>query len=79
MPLTCHPPPLPPQIVGCTSEWIDADAPEPGLAQRSARALAQQLQWAGFLGLQAVIIRHPRNLLGAANFAQVLRQVGRPV
>lgn len=67
----CH------QIVGKVSSWIDPDSPEPELAQRSAAALQQELSWAAFLGLQAVLLPTPQQQhKGAFNFAQVVNQVG---
>lgn len=63
------------QIVGKVSSWIDPDSPEPELAQRSAAALQQELSWAAFLGLQAVLLPTPQQQhKGAFNHAQVVNQ-----
>lgn len=62
----------PPQIVGRTSSWIDPDSPDAALAARSARALKQELDWASFLGLQAVVVTPPPRLHAAVNFSRLL-------
>jgi hypothetical protein len=63
------------QIVGKVSPWINPDASDAELAQRSAAALQQELNWAAFLGLQAVLLPTPQQHKGAFNFAQVVNQV----
>lgn len=64
------------QIVGRTSAWIDPDAPNnPQLASSSCAALQQELSWAAFLGLQAVLLPAPRQLDACFNYAQVINQV----
>lgn len=64
------------QIVGRTSSWIDPDAADPQAASSSCAALQQQLSWAAFLGLQAVLLPQPRQLGRPFNYAQVINQVG---
>lgn len=64
------------QIVGRTSSWIDPDAADTALASSSCAALQQQLSWAAFLGLQAVLLPAPRQLDRPFNYAQVVNQVG---
>jgi hypothetical protein len=68
--MSCHN-----QIAGKVSPWINPDAADPKLAQRSAAALQQELNWAAFLGLQAVLLPPPQQAKGAFNFAQVVNQV----
>ncbi len=63
-----------PQIVGKTSTWIDPDSADPALAAKSAAALAQELEWASFLGLQAVLITPPRELHAAVNFSRIVNR-----
>ncbi|KAI8473882.1 MAG: PRMT5 arginine-N-methyltransferase-domain-containing protein [Monoraphidium minutum] len=62
------------QIVGRTSEWIDPDSSDRELAARSGRALAQELEWASFLGLQAVVVAAPPNLGKAVNFSRIVNR-----
>ncbi|KIY97450.1 putative Protein arginine N-methyltransferase 5 [Monoraphidium neglectum] len=62
------------QIVGKTSEWIHPDSSDADLAARSARALAQEIEWASFLGLQAVVVQPPPRLGAAVNFARLVNR-----
>eukprot|EP00775_Hariotina_reticulata_P012234 gene12234-12372_t len=62
------------QIVGKTSSWIDPDSEDPQTAAKGAQALLQELNWAAFLGLQAVLIPSPAHPAAAFNFAQILNQ-----
>jgi hypothetical protein len=64
------------QIVGRTSSWIDPDAADADAASSSCAALQQQLSWAAFLGLQAVLLPQPKQLHKPFNYAQVINQVG---
>jgi len=61
--------------VGRTSDWIDPDSPDAALASSSCAALQQQLSWAAFLGLQAVLLPQPRQLSSPFNYVQVVNQV----
>jgi hypothetical protein len=58
--------------VGATSSWIDPDAADPAAAALGAGALAQELEWASFLGLQAVLVTPPPLLSAAVNFPRVI-------
>ena len=68
--------PYAPQIVGRTSSWIDPDSSDPELAKRSSQALSQELSWAAFLGLQAVIVTPNPNATSIVNLAQIINKVG---
>lgn len=63
------------QIVGRTSSWIDPDSSDAGVSSSSCAALQQQLSWAAFLGLQAVLLPPPWQLDRPFNYAQVVNQV----
>ena len=65
------------QIVGRTSSWIDPDTADHTLSTSSCAALQQQLSWAAFLGLQAVLLPPPKQLQSHFNYAQVINQVSR--
>ncbi len=65
------------QIVGQVSAWIEPDAADAQACSRSCSALQQELSWAGFLGLQAVLLpMQQAPLQHAVNYAQVVNQVG---
>lgn len=67
------------QIVGRTSAWINPDAADAELAKSSSQALSQELAWAAFLGLQAVIIQPPpgSHLVNLAQLVNKVRQTTR--
>jgi len=54
--------------------WINPDASDPQLAAKSALALPQELEWASFLGLQAVLVTPPPNLDRAVNFSRIINR-----
>ena len=62
------------QIVGITSDCLDADASDKDVQQKSSAALRQELEWGIHLGLQACILPVPPRL-DNANFAHVINQV----
>lgn len=66
----------PMQIVGRTSSWIDPDSSDPVFAKRSSQALSQELSWAAFLGLQAVIVTPNPKATSIVNLAQIINKVG---
>lgn len=64
------------KVVGAVSDWIQPDAANPALRQRSVTALKTQLGWAAHLGLQAVVMPPPHAPGRCPNYAGVLNQVG---
>lgn len=84
---TCHPCPRrsPPraclcpathmQIVGKVSSWIDADSQDASAAATSREALRQELAWAAFLGMQAVLLPRVREAPASFNTAGIVNQV----
>ncbi|PNW85217.1 hypothetical protein CHLRE_03g176550v5 [Chlamydomonas reinhardtii] len=62
------------QVVGAVSDWIQPDAANPALRQRSVTALKTQLGWAAHLGLQAVVMPPPHAPGRCPNYAGVLNQ-----
>lgn len=63
------------QIVGQTSDFINTDSLDPKTADVSCAALQQELSWAAFLGLQAVLVKAPQPPHKVIHFAQVVNQV----
>jgi hypothetical protein len=61
--------------VGKVSAWIAPDAADAALASRSGAGLSQELAWAAFLGLQAVLVPGPQQLAAPFNYAQAINQV----
>eukprot|EP00877_Chromochloris_zofingiensis_P008918 jgi/Chrzof1/427/Cz01g15150.t1 len=62
------------QIVGQTSDFINTDSLDPKTADVSCAALQQELSWAAFLGLQAVLVKAPQPPHKVIHFAQVVNQ-----
>eukprot|EP00878_Enallax_costatus_P044982 GHUV01053801.1.p1 GENE.GHUV01053801.1~~GHUV01053801.1.p1 ORF type:complete len:154 (+),score=24.80 GHUV01053801.1:28-489(+) len=63
------------QIVGKISDWINPDSSDADMASKSSNALQQELNWAAFLGLQAVLLPTPAAAPNTYNMAQVINQV----
>lgn len=61
--------------MGKVSSWISPDSQDAAAASRSCAALSQELSWAAFLGLQAVLVPGPKQLGAAFNYGQVINQV----
>ncbi|KAF8064646.1 PRMT5 [Scenedesmus sp. PABB004] len=62
------------QIVGKVSPWINPDAGDVAAAKKAGAALQQELSWAAFLGLQAVLLPAPADARAAFNWVQTINQ-----
>lgn len=59
------------RLLGLVSDWIDPDSEDPQLRKASQAAFRTEVEWAKFLGLQAIAVPPPHNTLRPAGYAQV--------
>lgn len=59
------------RLLGLVSDWIDPDSEDPTLRKASQAAFRAEVEWAKFLGLQAIAVPPPHSTLRPAGYAQV--------
>lgn len=58
--------------IGMVSDWLELDSPDDGLRYDSEIALKQELSYAAYLSLQAVILPPPRNRQNVADYGRAV-------
>jgi hypothetical protein len=58
-------------LLGLVSAWIDPDSESAAIRQASTAAFRAEVEWAKFIGLQAIALPPPHDTLRAAGYAQV--------
>ena len=59
------------RLLGLVSDWIDPDSEDSTLRKSSQAAFRAEVEWAKFLGLQAIATPPPHSTLRPAGYAQV--------
>jgi type II protein arginine methyltransferase len=59
------------KLVGLVSPWIDPDSSDVELRRDSAAAFKMEVQWAKFLGMQAVVLPPPFDTSRVTGYAHV--------
>lgn len=58
--------------IGMVSEWLELDSPDEGVRYDSEIALKQELAYASYLNMPAVVLPPPRNRLHVADYARAV-------
>jgi hypothetical protein len=58
-------------LLGLVSAWIDPDSESAAIRQASTAAFRAEVEWAKFIGLQAIALPPPHDTIRVAGYAQV--------